>query len=137
MRQDYTDREIQMLNTLLSNMLKINSFSGTIIKDMDKNTIVQIGNNAEEKLFLLNALLDDIIKENHLQAVDTSTLNNNVINLIESLKRILKEKDLVYTVSVPQIPGVEIPCSSLFEAKRVAKNLKFKANVLYNNQVIL
>jgi len=69
MRQDYTDREIQMLNTLLSNMLKINSFSGTIIKDMDKNTIVQIGNNAEEKLFLLNALLDDIIKENHLQAV--------------------------------------------------------------------
>ncbi len=137
MRQDYTDREIQMLNALLSNMFKINSLSETIIKDMDKNTIVQIGNNAEEKLFLLNVLLDDIIKEKHLQAVDTSTLNDNVINLIESLKRILEEKEFVYTVNVPQIPGVEIPCSSLFEAKRVAKNLKFKANVLYNNQVIL
>jgi hypothetical protein len=118
-------------------MFKINSLSETIIKDMDKNTIVQIGNNAEEKLFLLNVLLDDIIKEKHLQAVDTSTLNDNVINLIESLKRILEEKEFVYTVNVPQIPGVEIPCSSLFEAKRVAKNLKFKANVLYNNQVIL
>lgn len=137
MRQDYTDREIQMLNTLLSNMLKINSFSGTIIKDIDETTIVQIGNNAEEKLFLLNVLLDDIIKEKRLNADNISTLNENIVNLTKSLKRILKDKELVYTVHIPQIPGVEIPCSSLFEAKRVANSMIFRAKVLYNNQVVL
>ncbi len=137
MAQDYTDREIVMINALLKKMVKLNSLSEKVVEDIDETTIVQIGNNAEEKLFLLNVLLDDIIKEKRLNADNISTLNENIVNLTKSLKRILKDKELVYTVHIPQIPGVEIPCSSLFEAKRVANSMIFRAKVLYNNQVVL
>jgi len=139
MRVDYTEKELKMINTLLDNMTKINSLESRTIKDMDKTTIVEIGSNAEEKLFLLNVLLDDIIKEEGLQTANTSTLNlnENASSLVETLNRILLEKELVYTVNIPSIPGVKIPCSNLFEAKRVAKELKFDANVLYNDQVVI
>ena len=63
MAQDYTDREIVMINALLKKMVKLNSLSEKVVEDIDETTIVQIGNNAEEKLFLLNVLLDDIIKK--------------------------------------------------------------------------
>lgn len=137
MRHDYTDREIKMINALLDNITKINSESEKIIEDIDETTIVQIGENSEEKLFLLNALLDDIVKDRRLQASSTSALNENAVNLTKSLKRILKDKELVYSISVPRIPGFELPCSNLFEAKKIANSLIFEANVLYNNQVIL
>ena len=136
MAQDYTDREIVMINALLKKMVKLNSLSEKVVEDIDETTIVQIGNNAEEKLFLLNVLLDDIIKEKRLNADNISTLNENIVNLTKSLKR-TERQELVYTVHIPQIPGVEIPCSSLFEAKRVANSMIFRAKVLYNNQVVL
>lgn len=136
MRPEYTDREIEMINTLLHNMTKVNSMPNRISEDIEETTIVQIGNNAEEKLFLLNALLDEMIEESELLP-NTSAVSENVTNLTRSLKRILKDKEFVFSIKVPRLPGVEIPCSTLFEAKRVASKLIYEADVIYNNQVIL
>ncbi len=137
MKSDYTAKELKLINSLLTKINSINSLKKRIINNIDETTIIQIGNNAEEKLFLLNVLLEDIIKEENLKPVNASVLNENVIDLIESLNRILQEKELVYSVNIMDFPGIKLPCSSLSEAKRVARQLNVNASIYFKDQVVL
>lgn len=138
MKTDYKPRDILLLNRLLQNIYLVNMLPETVLtRNFLEDSIIQLGNNIEEKLFLLNAIIEEVISKYKITQVrKDSVFNENAIVLIGFLKDLLREIEPVYIIKVMEIPGVEIPCSTLFEAKSIAQQISFPSSVLYNDQVI-
>lgn len=139
-KRDYKKREIKLINRLLKNLFLINTLPTKVFpKKLPENSIIQVGNNVEEKLFLLNFIVEEVINRHELykeRKLDKAFFNENVIELIDSLKYILQDIEPVYVIKVLEVPGVEIPCSNIFEAKEIANDLSFDTQIIYKDQVV-
>lgn len=139
MKLDYKDRELELLNTLLNNMTKLNSLDEKAIPDdIETNSMVQLGTTVEEKLFIINSLVESSIIDKKTEVLQNKTvLNDNVLILVKTLKNILfNEVESIYIIAIIDFPGMEIPCSNLFEAKKIANLINYDTNVIYKDQII-
>jgi hypothetical protein len=136
-KPDYSVRGRRLLGNLFKEMAdvgKSNHF--TLEPHLEEDTLVAVGSTFEEKVFLLTC---------HLQykrsepggAVDPAGAEQNIVRIIESLHRLLSEIPGVYQIRMLDIPGLEIPCRNLFEAKELADTWKeYSAQVFYSDQLI-
>lgn len=131
MKGNYTPRMIGFINNILENTFFINKLEVPVFNEnIENSTIVEIGTNAEEKLFLLNAIVKETVEEYRLDEKKPS-FNTNSTNILRSVSRILQnEIEPGYYVEVEDIPEFVLPCTSLSEAEKLAGSLSFKSKVL-------
>lgn len=135
---DYTERAIKLLEGILKDLFLVNSLEENILDfDIAENSIVQLGNNLEEKLFLLKAVIEEAVQSRGLSGQECrKAFNQNAMSVANAVKKILQDIPPVYVVKFSDIPGVEIPCSNLIEARKIAKIFPFDGHVIYKDQII-
>ena len=138
MQGSYKSREIELFNSVISHLPSLNVLETPVITDnLDQSSIIEVGTTMEDKLFLLNWILDDIVAQHQPESGELSEeLNSNAVSLINLIRKMLPDIEATYTVKIETVPGLSLPCSTIYEAKQLANSIAGEAHVLYQDQII-
>lgn len=138
MQGSYKSREIELFNSVISHLPSLNVLETPVITDnLDQSSIIEVGTTMEDKLFLLNWILEDIVAQHQPESGELSEeLNCNAVSLINLIRKMLPDIEATYTVKIETVPELSLPCSTIYEAKQLANSIAGEAHVLYQDQII-